>query len=124
MKYVAFAPIALCMVACGGAPMSNTAAAVEPSTTAPAEEPEPTTIEEAEQQVQRAKSRLDAQPKATSTEATGATSYAPKEPEECRALQSLERATKALCRLAGPDDARCKDATQALEQSRTRVHCP
>lgn len=111
-------------VACGRAPAPQSAA----TTAMPQAAPEPTTIEEAEQQVQSAKRAL-AQPVADaapqSAEATGSTSdrTAAKEPEECRALRSLERATQALCRLAGPDDPRCKDAAQALEQSRRRVNC-
>ena len=121
-RFVLFA--ALGLAACGGAP----APASSPTTVAPAaEEPEPTTIEEAEAQVKRATAQLDSSPKAVPgapNAATGSAPYNRQESEECRALQSLERATTALCRLAGADDARCKNATQALEQSRTRVHCP
>lgn len=120
------AVLASCTFACGGAPPASPSAA---ATTAPPTDPDPTTIEEAVQQVERAKQAL-AQPPvpaASSPESAGsaaATHDNEKEPEECRALRSLERATKALCRLAGQDDPRCKDAAQSLEQSRSRVKCP
>lgn len=118
--------LASCTFACGGAPPASASAA---ATTAPPQEPEPTTVEEAVQQVERAKQAL-ARPTALAAESTQSAGSASthdaekKEPEECRALRSLERATQALCRLAGQDDPRCKDAAQTLEESRSRVKCP
>lgn len=125
MKPLALLLGALAVGACGGAPSPAAAPSLE--ATAP-QEPEPTTIEEAESQVQRATAQLDsagnAAPSAEATTAAGAREYSRTEREECRALRSLERATTALCRLAGQQDARCTNATQALERSRARVHCP
>lgn len=130
MKRLALIASALLLGACGGSASPATYSGA-PQTTAP-DEPEPTTIEEAEAQVQRARAQLDsaphsatsAAPSAERSVATDSAGYRTHEPEECRALHSLERASAALCRLAGADDPRCKEATQALEQSRARVHCP
>lgn len=113
---------AFCTVACGAAAPEAQSAA-----TSIAPEPEPTTIEEAEQQFRRARQALEPAPAPAAdapltTEASRP--HSTQEPEACRALHSLERATKALCRLAGQDDARCKEAVQVLEQSRSRVTCP
>ena len=132
--WIALASFALGLVACGGsAPMASTAGA-------PVEEPEPTTVEQAEEQIRQARARLEPNAKALSADAKVASESAPAAPQaasepapapaprsesqECRALHSLERATKALCRLTRDDDPRCKDATVALEQDRSRIHCP
>lgn len=39
----------------------------------------------------------------------------------CRALGSMRRAVEALCRMTGPDDARCVDARRTLTESEARV---
>jgi hypothetical protein len=39
----------------------------------------------------------------------------------CRALASMRRAVVALCRLTGDDDARCLDARKTLTESEARV---
>lgn len=124
-------PLAFGLLACGGA-------AREPSTVASAEaRREPTTAEEAEVQVKDALAQLEPtaapamaptpepQPKAQAqSEATNETRYAAKEESvECRAFRSLERATDALCRLAGDKDQRCVDARSAVDRNRTRALC-
>jgi len=131
---LALASFALGLGACGGsAPTASTASA-------PVEEPEPTTVEQAEEQIRQARARLEPSAKALSVDTQVASEAAPAAPQgapapapapgprsesqECRALHSLERATKALCRLTSDDDPRCKDATVALEQDRSRIHCP
>jgi len=39
----------------------------------------------------------------------------------CRALESMSRSVEGICRLAGPDDSRCKAARQRLQRSKLRV---
>lgn len=121
-----FALIALGVAACGGAPTPVAATGVSPSTEpdadTPSQAPEPTTIEEAEQRVARARQELEEPHPALQYKSRPAGDH--EESDACRALRSLERAAKALCRLAGEDDARCKDATAAFEKNRVRVQCP
>lgn len=129
LRFTALVVSATLLVACGGAtPTAEPAVATAPApgayppaTEAPAE-PEPTSIEEAEAQIKRARERLE-QPSLKASPQADHDRYLYGESEECRALHSLERATKALCRLAGQEDTRCKDATAAYEKSRTRVTC-
>lgn len=120
--------LCVALVACGGAssePRSPTEETVEP---------EPSTPEEAQERVQRALSQLERSPErsepTTASTPSGATTQsdafkaASGESVECRALHSLERATEALCKLAGAADPRCVDARAAVEKYRPQVHCP
>ena len=128
------------LAACGGA----TSPARAPESRA---EPEPATIEEAQQQIARARSRLAggaseaADPPAAASEA--APSLEPATPSSepgarpdsmtkqgvgnghcsspCRALASMRRAVTALCRMTGDTDARCVDAKRTLTYNEGRV---
>ncbi len=125
------------LVACGGAAKSP---ASMPSGGAGAlAEPEPTTIEEARAQIERAEAELGGGAPAT-TAPTVATESPKAEPgkkaEErgenlsdasnacrtpCRAIASMRRAVDALCRMAGATDARCTDAKKTLASSEAHV---
>jgi hypothetical protein len=117
---------------------------------APAFEPEPSTVEEAQAQLDRALSELrkvtpggtgaaggtvqSASPPATSQPTTagvggetrGDTSLNQRSADArcqtgCRAIASMRRAVAALCRLAGEQDTRCTDARRTLGDSETKV---
>lgn len=102
----------------------------------------PTTVEEAEEQIARAKAELEGEPRAK-TEADGLSAAPPPPPpaaesrtaepsptgeraepacaSPCRAIASMRRAVEALCRLAGESDDRCAGAKRTLEGSEARV---
>jgi hypothetical protein len=138
------------LAACGGAGEAKAPAkAAEPaSTTAP--EREPTSIEEAQEQIARANADLSGdgkkadvdkdsavRPPSPGAGSTSSTTTAPREEagrsapadscsQSCRALSSMRRAVSALCRMTGEEDARCSDAKKTLQQSESRVarcHC-
>ncbi len=134
--------------ACGGADVAPKSA---PSAAPPAETPrdraEPTTVEEAQDQIARARAELDsrtsarANDEAKKTERAPAKAPAPTTPPQggaslreeststdadscghpCRALASMTRAVESLCRMTGENDNRCVEAKRTLTDSRTRI---
>lgn len=128
------------LAACGG---SASPARAPESKAEP--EVDPATIEEAQQQIARAQSRLAGgaskaadQPTAASEAAPSPEPAPPSEPSQqsatgkrgvtdaacsspCRALASMRRAVTALCRMTGDTDARCLDAKRTLTDSEGRV---
>lgn len=131
----------LTAVACGGAPEPAAKSPASESTKAPKEEelPEPRTVEEAQEQIARAKETLEGggrplgAAKATTEEATRAAPAPPsaatgreERPDDtcgspCRALASMRRAVEALCRMTGDTDDRCVDARRTLGENTTRT---
>lgn len=128
------------LAGCGGG--GGAASVASPPQAAPkAEESSPTTIEEAEAQIARAKDDLATSakkardfdvtpppPPAPPADEPRSPSSARSEPvhapqcvSPCRALASMRRAVDALCRLAGDADARCTDARKTLQDSAARV---
>ena len=140
--FVALAASATTLAACGGgtpaarAPESATEAVVEP-----------TSVEEAQVQIARARALLDRQAAdpPVDTEVTpplktprapgpapdrqpaGAAKASTNGSEEarcsspCRALASMRRAVIALCRMTSEADARCVDAKRTLTESEGRI---
>lgn len=78
------------------------------------DEPEPTTVEEAERMLADELGRLEGMLSTTELSAGGC-------PKVCRALSSMERSVLAICELAGEGDDRCKKARAKLDDARTRV---
>jgi hypothetical protein len=133
--------IALTVVACGGAGSVDARAPSRDDSGASKELPhEPRTVEEAEEQIARARASLEGgDVKATGTapkpaEAPASAEKAPhggaaareEKPEDvcgspCRALASMRRAVEALCRMTGDTDNRCVDAKRTLHESSTRI---
>lgn len=139
------------LAACGGAGEAKAPAKMsEPESSA--REREPTSVEEAQEQIARANADLsdekakkagdvdkDSVARPTTPGAAGSTSTTTPPREEasraapadscshsCRALSSMRRAVSALCRMTGEEDARCSDAKKTLQQSESRVarcHC-
>ena len=131
------------LAGCGGA--ANKGAEAPASSMAPAE-PEPTTVEEAQAQIDRAKQQLagnagsagSAGMPSTGTSATTPAATPPADASRhqetsadqaepspcaspCRAIASMRRAVTAICRIAGDTDARCEGAKQTLVDSESRV---
>jgi hypothetical protein len=136
--------VAATLAACGGAAPSAKApeSLAEP-------EVEPATVEEAQQQIARAQSRLPGgssktadRPASTESSPPSKPAPAPPPPAEpldtrpdahtkngagdtcsspCRALASMRRAVTALCRMTGDTDSRCVDARRTLTDSEGRV---
>ncbi len=126
--------VSLFLAACGGA--------AAPAGRAPDKEaaPEPSTVEEAQQQIAQAKSDLAVRPSEPAA-ATGAGAAADESPKTssskkaesdyggtsptcqspCRAIASMRRAVGALCRMTGDADARCTEAKRTLQESEMRV---
>jgi hypothetical protein len=116
---------AVFLVAYGGAAMSPASPSPAPAKNAAPTtlEREPSTIDEATQQLAQARAVLEpehdeqagGQPPhaldSASSECEGA----------CRAIASMRRAVDALCRLAGDTDDRCTDARATLSRCETRV---
>jgi len=116
---------------------ANEAAAPAPAAPAAKEESrEPTSIEEAQAQLERARAQLRGQAPLAPTTATtgaaaesapagGATPTAESPPSRCGnacgAMSSMRRAVDAICRMAGETDARCADARRTLKDSETKV---
>jgi hypothetical protein len=144
-SYGLLAAILPVLAGCGGA--ANKAAEAPASSMAPAEA-EPTTVEEAQAQIDRAKQQLAgnagsagsagmpsagtgattpstmSQPPADASrhQETSADKPEPSPCESpCRAIASMRRAVTAICRIAGDTDARCEGATQTLVDSESRV---
>jgi hypothetical protein len=83
-------------------------------------------VDEAEKALDRAKGDLDALLGGAArgglgTNATPLASGDPRCPEACKAMSSLRRAADAVCRLAGPNDARCSRAKEIVGDSEKRV---
>lgn len=134
----AAAAVALLAAACGGAAPG----AAPPESPAREERPapEPTTIEQAEDDIARARAELAGAPSgaaaADSREVPSATST-PAKPESkrteeagksaeacqspCRAIASMRRAVTALCRMTGAEDTRCTDAKRTLSDSESKI---
>lgn len=138
------------LAACGGAGEAGEAKAPAKAMEPESSTREPTSIQEAEEQIARARADLslgdDAGRKAEGdkldresavpSQSPGASS-APREEasrpapgdscsQSCRALSSMRRAVSALCRMTGDEDARCSGAKRTLEESESRVarcHC-
>jgi hypothetical protein len=121
------------IAACGGASGKSPAA---PSSAV--QEPEPTTVEEAQAQLDRAKQQLGGAPAAgaaaadapsrgeSKTGASGATPNAESPPPSpcaspCHAIASMRRAVSAICRIAGDADILCEGAKKTLADSESRV---
>jgi hypothetical protein len=133
------------LAACGGA-------APEPNAPARASdvEEEPTSVEEAQEQIARLRERLASKPSSDLPVTPGAAAGAdtsrpsaakPAEPaaeapakasksgpadggrcsSPCRALASMRRAVTALCRMTGETDPRCTDARRTLTDSEGRI---
>jgi hypothetical protein len=146
------ATVAALAAACGGcggsAGMQPSAPAASPADSV-AREPakgafpdEPKTIDEAREQIARAKAELesgarakeepradDARPAGAAQPSTGAAppreerklAEAPTCRTPCQALRSMRRAVDALCRMTGSGDVRCTDAQRTLAASEQRV---
>ena len=133
---------AAALAACGGAGDAKAPAkAAEPM--APVREP--TSIEEAQEQIARARDEValgeakkaDADKDSMKPGAATSGTTTPREEsprtaaadscsQSCRALSSMRRAVTALCRMTGEEDARCSDAKKTLSDSESRVarcHC-
>jgi hypothetical protein len=137
---------AVLLAACGGAPGEAKTPAMAPS----AEEREPTSVAQAQDQIERARAELAGEAKKAEADkdtaraptapgaATGgstaekpASKPAPAREEtskpndpcasSCRALSSMRRAVSALCRMTGDEDTRCSEARRTLQQSESRV---
>jgi hypothetical protein len=143
------AMLALGIAACGGG--ADAAPAKAPGSTERSKEDsdklvEPKTVEEAQDQIARARAELEVAsrtptgdasssstpPKATEPKAESRPSpqggaspheerYADTCGSPCRALASMRRAVEALCRLTGDGDNRCADARRTLTESTTRI---
>jgi hypothetical protein len=124
---------AACVAACGGAAPAKSPEASESMDRAAPEPRTPRTIEEAQDQIARARASLDgSKTKATEPSAPSA-EKAPQggavreeKPVDlcgspCRALASMTRAVEALCRMTGDADNRCVDARRTLDESTARV---
>jgi hypothetical protein len=127
------------VVACGGAAKeSQSPASVSPAKNEAGSENEPTTIEEAQAQLERARAQLQAPagastaatqsvvptaPTATTDSAAGGAPQPPSNPcaTACQAIASMRRAVDAICRMAGQDDSRCTGAKKTLGDSETKV---
>ena len=133
----------LALAACGGAGVPPPAAAPQADTAG--DEREPTSIAEAQDQIDRARAALEARPGAAAEETPAAEHDAVREPEaapstdaagprqersvspadacasSCRALSSMRRAVTALCRMTGQEDARCSEAKRTLDASASRA---
>jgi hypothetical protein len=123
--------------ACGGAAAESSGKA--PASATQPFEPEPSTIDEAQRAIDRARAQLEpapseaapATPSSTGTAPpTGGSAGAPTSSEEagggacadaCRALGSMKRAVEALCRMTGEGEPRCVAARRTLSDSVTRV---
>jgi hypothetical protein len=126
----------LCLAVLGAVGCAASREAAAPAAKSEAE-PEPATLEEAQAQLDRARTELGgeaAPPESPSAMApapaeapSGASSYAATHcATRCRAITSMRRAVSAICRLAGDTDARCTDAKKTLADSEQRVascHC-
>jgi hypothetical protein len=107
-------------------------------------EPDPTSIDEAEQRIAHAKAALGVAPDAAPPRAapsahmdveTSESLSMSKRPaaqeapapvvhrcaSPCRAITSMRRAVVALCRMTGDEDRRCVDAKRTLADSEKRV---
>jgi len=97
-------------------------------------EPEPTTVEQAQAQLERAHEQIEGAPSPPATPGGGAVAPAPVAPSEatqqtggsacataCRAITSMRRAVDAICRIAGTADARCTAARKTLSDDEARV---
>ena len=137
-----FCVASLLVAACGGAPDAKAPESMVS---------EPSTVEEAQAQIARARSELGGDPSPrVSADAAPATPPPPppapapqasRQTEDqkktmesapsgaaegqcsspCRALASMRRAVTALCRMTGDEDARCRDARKTLQSSEARV---
>jgi hypothetical protein len=128
------------VVACGGAE-SGSPAPRAPESKAPSREP--ATIEEAQDDIARAKAELggaepsDAKrfapappppPPPTQPGAGGSSPRVDSTPSAdscqspCRAIASMRRAVGALCRMTGDDDTRCSDAKKTLADSEAKIN--
>jgi hypothetical protein len=137
------------LAACGGA-----GEAKAPAKMSEPESPrEPSSVEEAQEQIERARADLSLSaesskkseadkdsarpPSPGGAGSTGSSTPPPREEssraapadscgQSCRALSSMRRAVSALCRMTGEEDARCADAKKTLVESESRVarcHC-
>jgi len=131
---------ALLLVACATGCAAEKAAAPTPVVT-PA--PEPSTLEEAQAQLERAHAQLGGEAAGGLHADTGggpggggatpeATTKTPAEPVEqdvrkspcataCSALASMRRAVDAICRMAGEGDPRCVEARKTLADDDARI---
>lgn len=133
------------LAACGGAIDASPVKAPSQERAHTAEAPEPRSVEEAQEQIARARADLEARSSSPAAQATGTESqkaasdrhqYSPSAGasarEEhggiadacgtpCRALASMRRAVEALCRMTGDGDNRCVDAKRTLSESSARV---
>lgn len=141
--------VVLAVAACG-------APAESPPARAPAktvqEEPPPSTVDEAQEQIRLAREQLfgataaeprrEVQPGTAAQEPPAEPSARPARPaapstdarpemqdacgKPCRALASMRRAVSALCRMTGDGDERCTSAQRTLKESEARAsscHC-
>jgi len=118
-----------------------------PPPSQPARDPEPSTIEEAQARLDQEEARLKRvaptkketyaspppsapAPAPTPVATAGAPPASPQaggKAEEggcqdaCRALSSMRRAADTICRLAGPDDARCQTARRRVHEGEERA---
>jgi hypothetical protein len=119
--------LVIALAGCGGAEAGappNRSPQVAPTQ----DEPEPRTVEDAQEQIARLRARLDADnKKRDEAPSTPPKSEAPREEradtcvDPCRALLSMKRAVDALCRMTGDGDARCADAKKTLSDSTARI---
>jgi len=133
-----------CLVGAWGCAASPTAPPAAPEPSAEALSTEPTTVEEAQAELERARAELGGTPVAPLAAATGTTTAAaeggtpkteaarapspsPVAKQEmrcasaCRAMTSMKRAVDAICRLAGESDGRCTDARKTLRDGEAKV---
>lgn len=122
----------LTVIACGGTPRATVASPASEAAMAPndAGQTTPRTVEEAQEQIARAKTALERggglPGDATSAPAPQSLTGREERPEDtcggtCRALASMKRAVEALCRMTGDADARCVDAKRTLDENTART---
>jgi hypothetical protein len=130
MRYL----LLLFFVGCAASPGAKKA--MEP------EGPAPSTIEEAEAELSRARTSLEgppaSQPVPSQAPQGGVVQPSPPPPPmapaprvearetstcetPCRAIASMRRAVSTICRLAGEEDARCTNAREVLKSNEKRV---
>jgi hypothetical protein len=142
--------ILVTLAGCGGAAAPSTPQTPEPAAEAPAEAEAPSSasekqgadfesLDQAESALQQAQAELDAfSAPAAATPSSGeaeadearASRAAPAAAggagpsrctTACQAFASLERAARAVCRIAGDSDARCARGKSAVDSYRSRV---
>lgn len=133
--------VASTVVACGGAQSKGAAAPEAPASTEAQAAPEPTTLDDAKAQLERARAELlgegatpamPAEPGpatpsegADAAETEAGADVAPGSASACRttcrAVDSMRSAVTAICRLAGDESDDCREAKSTLTRGEARA---